>query len=63
MTVPLDVLVKEGFLSMFDALRKLQRYYPDIGLNTPMTVIEFRIDVLDGGSTHPVDRAIKNWME
>ena len=63
MTVPLDILVKEGFKSIFDALRKLQKYYPDITLNTPVTVIEFRMDVISEGSTHPVDRAIKDWLE
>lgn len=62
-TVPLEILTKEGFVSIFDALRKLQRYYPDINLNTPVTVIEFRMDVLDGGSTHPVERAIKRWFK
>lgn len=62
-TVPLSILVKEGFISIFDALRKLQRYYPDITLNSPVTVIEFRLDVLDGGSTHPIDRAVKDWLK
>jgi hypothetical protein len=62
-TVPLDVLVNEGFKSIFDCLRKLQKYYPDITLNTPVTVIEFRMDIMIEGSTHPVDRAIKDWLE
>ena len=62
-TVPLTFLVKEGFISIFDAIRKLQRYYPDINLNSAVTVVEFRMDVLDGGSTHPIDRAVKNWLE
>jgi len=62
-TVPLSFLIKEGFVSIFDALRKLQRYYPDINLNTPITVVEFRMEVLDGGSTHPIDRAVKDWLE
>lgn len=61
-TVPLSILIKEGFTSIFDCIRKLQRYYPDINLNSPVTVVEFRLDVLDGGSTHPVDRAVKNWL-
>lgn len=63
LTVPLEILVKEGFKSIFDCLRKLQRYYPDITLNTPVTVVEFRMDVIDGGSTHPIDRAIKDWLK
>lgn len=63
MTVPLEILVREGFKSIFDCMRKLQRYYPDISLNTPVTVIEFRLDVLDGGSTHPIDRVVKDWSE
>jgi hypothetical protein len=62
-TVPLEILVREGFLSIFDAIRKLQRYYPDINLNTPVTVIEFRMDVLYESSTHPVDRATKDWLK
>lgn len=62
-TVPLDILVREGFLSIFDCMRKLQRYYPDIILSSPVTVIEFRMDVMDGGSTHPIDRAIKDWLK
>jgi hypothetical protein len=63
MTVPLEILVKEGFKSIFDCLHKLQKYYPDITLNTPVTVIEFRMDITSEGSTHPVDRAIKDWLE
>jgi hypothetical protein len=62
-TVPLEVLVREGFLSIFDAIRKLQRYYPDINLNSPVTVVEFRMEVLDGGSTHPIDKAVKDWLK
>ena len=62
-TVPLEILMKEGFKSIFDCLHKLQRYYPDIGLNTPVTVIEFRIDIMDDGSTHPIDRAVKAWLK
>jgi hypothetical protein len=62
-TVPLTILMKEGFVSIFDAIIKLQRYYPNINLNTPVTVIEFRIDVLDGGSTHPVDKAVRDWRK
>lgn len=63
MTVPLEFLVREGFKSMFDALQKLQRYYPDMTWNSPVTIVEFRLDVLDGGSTHPIDRAVKEWQE
>lgn len=63
MTVPLSILVKEGFKSVFDCLQKLQKYYPDLTLGSPVTVIEFRLDVLDGGSTHPIDRAVKDWLE
>jgi hypothetical protein len=50
-TVPLDILIHEGFKTIFDMLRRLQRYYPDITLNTPVTVVEFRIDVATEGST------------
>lgn len=50
-TVPLEILVRDGFKSIFDMLTKLQRYYPDIKLSTPVTVVEFRMDVVDGGST------------
>src|SRR5258708_37271584 len=53
-TVPLSILVAEGFKSIFDCLRKLQKYYPDININSPVTVIEFRLDVLIESSTHPM---------
>lgn len=59
-TVPLTFLLKEGFESIFDCLHKLQRYYPDISMLSPVTILEFRMDVTDGGSTHPVDRAVKD---
>ena len=54
LTVPLEILVKKGYKSIFDAVRSLQVYYPDMNLNTPVTVVEFRMDVVDGGSTHRV---------
>lgn len=63
MTAPLSVLVNEGFKSVFDAIHKLQKYYPDISLSTPITVVEFRLEVIDGGSTHPIDKAVKEWLE
>jgi hypothetical protein len=52
LTTPLEILVKEGYRSIFDCLHKLGKYYPDITLSTPITVIEFRLDVESGGSTH-----------
>ena len=62
-TVPIEILVKEGFKSIFDCIHKLQRYYPDINLNTPVTVLEFRIDILIESSTHPIDKALKEWLK
>lgn len=50
-TVPLDIFVFDGFKNIFDMLRRMQKYYPDINLNTPVTVVEFRIDVVNEGST------------
>ena len=50
-TIPLDILIAEGFKTIFDMIRKLQKYYPDINLNTPVTVVEFRMDVASEGST------------
>jgi len=61
-TVPLHILVKEGFVSIFDCLQKLQRHYPDISLLSPVTVVEFRMEVIDGGSTHPIDKAVSEWL-
>ena len=51
-TIPLEILVQEGYRTIFDCIRTLQKFYPDITLNTPVTVVEFRLEVLDGGSTH-----------
>ena len=51
-TVPLEILVHEGFKSIFDVITKLQKYYPDIKLSSPVTIVEFRMDVIDGGSTN-----------
>lgn len=52
MTVPLKVLQQEGFVSILDMLLKLKKYYPNINLTSPVTVIEFRLEVVDEGSTH-----------
>jgi hypothetical protein len=52
MTVPMKILIQEGFKSIFDMLQKLQKHYPKINLSSPVTVIEFRLEVVDEGSTH-----------
>ena len=40
---PFEVLQLQGFKHMFDALIKLQKYYPGITQTTQITIVTFRI--------------------
>jgi hypothetical protein len=43
---PLEILTREGFKTMFVALIKLREHYPELDLNTPITIVEYRITEL-----------------
>jgi hypothetical protein len=45
MHMPLDILVAKGFKSMFHALMEMKKYYPDLDMNSVMTVVEFYLEV------------------
>lgn len=43
--IDFDVLRLQGFKTMFEAMVRLKEHYPAIDINTPITVVEFRIVV------------------